>query len=156
MISTSTTTDAQPPAAAVNLSTTDARDGRRVTGMRGHLRGYRTLDENAAPPVHIRPHGLAQPLRLLTAVPVCARAICRCCSSSAARRRRWRRRPRWWCSRRRPQARKFSRASGAPYMHVCMLCVLHVWCSSCGRHAKGRPGVSARRVTDVTDVGYMT
>ena len=87
MISTSTTTDAQPPAAAVNLSTTDARDGRRVTGMRGHLRGYRTLDENAAPPVHIRPHGLAQPLRLLTAVPVCARAICRCFPSERERRR---------------------------------------------------------------------
>jgi len=70
VFSASETIGTRPPAGAVILWAREARDGRRATGVRGHHRGYRTFDENAAAAARLPPASLAQPLRLLTAVPV--------------------------------------------------------------------------------------
>ena len=65
-----TTTGARPRAAAVNLWAREAQDGRPAIGMPAHHRGYFFSVAPAAPATRFRLPGLAQPLRLLTPVPV--------------------------------------------------------------------------------------
>ena len=66
------TTGARPPAGAVNLWAREAHDGRRAMGMSAHHREHIFSGAPAALAARCRPPSLAQPLRLLTAVPVCS------------------------------------------------------------------------------------
>ena len=54
----------------VNLWARDAQDDRRAVGTSAHHRGQHTLAARAAAAARFRRPSLAQPLRLLTAVPV--------------------------------------------------------------------------------------